>query len=91
MFSGMVGVTLFGIFLTPIFFWIVDGFQKGNKSHGIWGPTWRFLKREILSFRFIRQPGSWLMRKISAGWKKLAQIRISSKDKPPNTATPTGT
>ena len=24
-FSGMIGVTLFGIFLTPVFFYVIDG------------------------------------------------------------------
>jgi multidrug efflux pump len=27
-FSGMVGVTLFGIFLTPVFFYVIEGFKK---------------------------------------------------------------
>ena len=26
-FSGMLGVTLFGIFLTPVFFYVIDGFS----------------------------------------------------------------
>ena len=27
-FSGMLGVTLFGIFLTPVFFYVIDGFHE---------------------------------------------------------------
>jgi multidrug efflux pump len=27
-FSGMIGVTLFGIFLTPIFFYVIQGFSE---------------------------------------------------------------
>src|SRR5262249_40259043 len=27
-FSGMVGVTLFGIFLTPVFFYVIEGFVE---------------------------------------------------------------
>ena len=28
-FSGMLGVTLFGIFLTPVFFWMIDWLTSG--------------------------------------------------------------
>jgi hypothetical protein len=27
-FAGMLGVTLFGIFLTPVFFYVIEGFQE---------------------------------------------------------------
>ena len=27
-FSGMLGVTLFGIFLTPVFFHVIEGFER---------------------------------------------------------------
>src|SRR5438094_4867112 len=27
-FSGMLGVTLFGIFLTPVFFYVIEGFAE---------------------------------------------------------------
>jgi len=35
-FSGMVGVTLFGIFLTPVFFYVIQGFSE---THGIGRST----------------------------------------------------
>jgi multidrug efflux pump subunit AcrB len=31
-FSGMFGVTLFGIFLTPVFFYLIAGFGEGGKA-----------------------------------------------------------
>jgi len=41
-FAGMIGVTLFGIFLTPVFFyviqWIIDlrtGATSGNRGDGL--------------------------------------------------------
>jgi multidrug efflux pump len=32
-FSGMVGVTLFGIFLTPVFFYVIQGFGETRRFH----------------------------------------------------------
>jgi hypothetical protein len=29
-FSGMLGVTFFGIFLTPVFYYVIAGFGKGK-------------------------------------------------------------
>ena len=31
-FSGMLGVTLFGIFLTPVFFYVIAWFSKGREK-----------------------------------------------------------
>ena len=33
-FSGMLGVTLFGIFLTPVFFYVIEGYRRGVAVHG---------------------------------------------------------
>ncbi len=32
-FSGMLGVTLFGIFLTPVFYYVIQWFGTGQKPH----------------------------------------------------------
>ena len=32
-FSGMIGVTLFGIFLTPVFFYVIQGFVDRRQGH----------------------------------------------------------
>ena len=32
-FSGMIGVTLFGIFLTPVFFYVIPGFVDRRQGH----------------------------------------------------------
>ncbi len=32
-FSGMLGVTLFGIFLTPVFFYVIEGFVETPLFH----------------------------------------------------------
>ena len=31
-FSGMLGVTLFGIFLTPVFYYVISGLGKGKQA-----------------------------------------------------------
>jgi multidrug efflux pump len=33
-FSGMLGVTLFGIFLTPVFFYVIQWFSRHNVPNG---------------------------------------------------------
>src|SRR5262249_10593550 len=32
-FGGMLGVTFFGIFLTPVFFYVIQGMGRGKASH----------------------------------------------------------
>jgi multidrug efflux pump len=36
-FAGMIGVTLFGIFLTPVFFYVVRGLSGRRQT--VKGPT----------------------------------------------------
>jgi hypothetical protein len=36
-FSGMLGVTLFGVFLTPVFFYVVRGLSGSGKPHAAAG------------------------------------------------------
>ena len=38
-FSGMLGVTLFGVFLTPVFFRVVQGFGRGAEEREVSVPT----------------------------------------------------
>jgi multidrug efflux pump len=34
-FSGMIGVTLFGVFLTPVFFFVIQGFGESRWFSGV--------------------------------------------------------
>jgi multidrug efflux pump len=34
-FSGMIGVTLFGVFLTPVFFYVIQGFGESRWFSGV--------------------------------------------------------
>jgi hydrophobe/amphiphile efflux-1 (HAE1) family protein len=38
-FSGMLGVTLFGIFLTPVFFYVIDGLSPKRRPEAVKEPT----------------------------------------------------
>jgi multidrug efflux pump len=55
-FSGMLGVTLFGIFLTPVFFYVIAGFQElpvfASARWKRFGVALRFMAR-MLSFGFV--------------------------------------
>jgi multidrug efflux pump len=55
-FSGMLGVTLFGIFLTPVFFLVVDHLSHWQVfTEGIVGRIGRFAL-DIIRLRFITRP-----------------------------------
>jgi multidrug efflux pump len=56
-FSGMLGVTLFGIFLTPVFFLVVDRISHWQMfSHdGFLSRTGRFVM-DVLRLGFLRRP-----------------------------------
>jgi multidrug efflux pump len=53
-FSGMIGVTLFGVLLTPVFFFVIDTLSESNLFAS--GPLRRFgdIVIGILSLRFVR-------------------------------------
>ena len=56
-FSGMLGVTIFGIFLTPVFFYVIDWlgdtriFASPTVRRLAGAPLW------VLSLKFLRKPG----------------------------------
>ncbi|HQX49667.1 MAG TPA: multidrug efflux RND transporter permease subunit [Planctomycetaceae bacterium] len=55
-FSGMLGVTLFGIFLTPVFFLVVDQLSHWRVfADGLVGRTGRFVL-DVIRLRFITRP-----------------------------------
>ncbi len=59
-FSGMLGVTLFGIFLTPVFFFTIG--KMGESRLFSWWPL-QLLSRcllYVLALQFIRQPAKYL-------------------------------
>ncbi|MES2793240.1 MAG: multidrug efflux RND transporter permease subunit [Planctomycetota bacterium] len=55
-FSGMLGVTFFGIFLTPVFFYVVDWFASRHLFSGGSMPGIRQVSLDIISLGFLRRP-----------------------------------
>jgi multidrug efflux pump len=64
-FSGMLGVTLFGIFLTPVFFYVIAGMSEARVS----GTTEVRLTRMIslYTLRILTLGIPWLIMQICAG------------------------
>lgn len=86
-FSGMLGVTLFGILLTPVFFYIIDQAQEWRLfSH----PSLRALSRALLDILSLRIFGRLALRQ----WRRLADAtrrRPLSPSDPPVVAPPPST
>ncbi|WP_165251648.1 efflux RND transporter permease subunit [Paludisphaera soli] len=64
-FSGMLGVTLFGVVLTPVFFYVID---SASESRFFRSPWVRFLGRttlDLLTLRFLWRP-AWTLAKRGA-------------------------
>jgi multidrug efflux pump len=63
-FSGMLGVTLFGIFLTPVFFYVIEGFvEKPIFSSGRWRRLGRTLGFPLVAAR-------WVLSSLLAPWRR---------------------
>ncbi|WP_406700677.1 efflux RND transporter permease subunit [Singulisphaera sp. Ch08] len=56
-FSGMIGVTIFGIFLTPVFFYVIDRLSGSRLLHLKWIERVSEALLGILSLRFLRRLG----------------------------------
>ncbi len=56
-FSGMIGVTIFGIFLTPVFFYVIDRLSGSRLFHLRWVERVSDALLGILSLRFLRRLG----------------------------------
>src|SRR5262249_19533570 len=83
-FSGMLGVTLFGIFLTPVFFYVIEG----------------FIDRPLFSSERARQVGQvlrftlgvltlglfWLPGLLVRGLRRWPRSRIDLRKRPPAAA-----
>jgi multidrug efflux pump len=61
-FSGMIGVTLFGIILTPVFFYIID---TASESHLFASPRMRRIGGIVLgiiTLSYLWRPSRWRIR-----------------------------
>jgi multidrug efflux pump len=58
-FSGMLGVTLFGIFLTPVFFFVIDWLGSATLSHSRLMRRLNAVSLDVLTLKSLRQ-ALWL-------------------------------
>jgi multidrug efflux pump len=69
-FSGMLGVTLFGIFLTPVFFVVVDAMGGKRLFHSRFMQRVRSFTLGILTLRFVVVPVRFLGNRARRAWRK---------------------
>ena len=55
-FSGMLGVTLFGIFLTPVFFFVIDHLAEWPALRDRWPGRWGQQLLDVLRLGFLWRP-----------------------------------
>jgi multidrug efflux pump len=55
-FSGMLGVTLFGIVLTPVFFYVVDVVSESRPFSSRWTRLLGGVALDVLTLRFLWRP-----------------------------------
>jgi multidrug efflux pump subunit AcrB len=53
-FGGMLGVTLFGVFLTPVFFFVIDGLSESRLFRAPWVVRVNEASLNVLSLKFLR-------------------------------------
>lgn len=66
-FSGMLGVTFFGILLTPVFFFVIDGLASRHLLSTGWLPWLMHWTFEILTFGWLPGAVRWAIRQIPRG------------------------
>ena len=65
-FSGMLGVTFFGIFLTPVFFYVIDWLSSRHLFSSGTFPGIGKLALDVISLGFLRRP-------LAQVWNRLKQ------------------
>ena len=61
-FSGMIGVTLFGLLLTPVFFYVIDTLSESRLFSSRWLRWTSRAAFDVLTLRFIWRP-TWKLAK----------------------------
>jgi multidrug efflux pump len=80
-FSGMIGVTIFGIFLTPVFFYVIEGFVEqplfsSARARRI-GETLRLTLGVLTGGLF------WLPALLMRGVQRRRGVRTDARRRPP--------
>jgi multidrug efflux pump len=81
-FSGMLGVTLFGIFLTPVFFVVIDWLSGARIFHSRVARWIAFLALGILALGFVWMLLRFLGNLARHGWRTLQQSEPPDEGEP---------
>ena len=81
-FSGMLGVTLFGIFLTPVFFTVIDWLGGMNLFHSRLARWIRFLTLGFFALGFL-----WMLFRFSGDLVRHAWRKVATTPNRPTTWT----
>src|SRR6202011_5005698 len=63
-FGGMLGVTLFGIFLTPVFFFTIDWLGESRLFASRWARRVGGIALDVFAFRGVRRLGGLVVRSV---------------------------
>ena len=84
-FSGMIGVTLFGIFLTPVFFYVIQKFGDAPIFHTVWGQRFGFGLYMLLNIALLGLP--YMLPKLM-GWGLRRRLPHAPALPPPSSKPP---
>jgi multidrug efflux pump len=70
-FSGMLGVTFFGIFLTPVFFSVIDWVGTTPALHSHMAHKINHVLLGVFALGYVRQFGRWTRRTVGAKGERL--------------------
>jgi multidrug efflux pump len=73
--GGMIGVTMFGVFLTPVFFALVDRVTNSSFARNPYVRAVSDALLYVLSFRYVRPVGRQLVAVAGAGVRKVTRRR----------------
>jgi multidrug efflux pump len=63
-FGGMVGVTLFGIFLTPVFFYMIDWLGESHLFASRWARRVKSVTLDVFALRGVRRLGGLILQSV---------------------------
>ncbi|HQU42000.1 MAG TPA: efflux RND transporter permease subunit [Pirellulales bacterium] len=87
-FSGMLGVTLFGLVLTPVFFYVIDWWGESRLLAATWVRKLNGAVLGVLSLRPARQLGRQLVRHVAALGRKQAKPASAPPEEPIHVVSP---
>src|SRR4029453_16635662 len=80
-FSGMLGVTLFGIFLTPVFFYVINQLTESHLLNTPFVRGVRDVTLGIFGLGYARRLGAYVLQRVVA--KESANSRHTGRPPPP--------